>query len=264
MRARALSKSYSNRSQLLQYTCHITQALLTIMLFSAIAALLGGCSKRYTDLPAFSALPFRDYENQSVGRFKSSYLVDQIDNFYRGQNPGPIGITTFVNLDDLYTTSSFGRMYAEQVMSELTMRGYDVVELRQADALQFLGNGGEFGLSRDVGMIKRQRDLGAVVVGTYVVSPVRVYVNARLVDPATSLVLSAGSVEMDKTTEMVKLLRGGGLPPSLERIPVKHLGSSTYPLSMFPSGEAAFSEADDWNPGASQKIAPQLRSGDKK
>jgi hypothetical protein len=62
------------------------------------------------------------------------------------------------------------------------------------------------------------------VVGTYVVSPERVYVNARLVEPATSLILSAGSVEMSKTRELAKMLRGGSVPSSLERIPVKHLG----------------------------------------
>lgn len=193
-----------------------------------------GCSKRYNDLPAFSPIPFRDYDNQSVGRFKSSYLADQIDSYFRGTNPGPIGVTTFVNLDDLYTSSSFGRMYGEQLMSELAMRGFDVIELRHSDALQFLHSAGEFALSRDINSIRHSRDLGAVVVGTYSVSPVRVYVNARLIDPATSLVLSAGSVEMSKTSEIARMLRGGTVPGTLERIPVKHLGYSSYPMALFP------------------------------
>lgn len=192
------------------------------------------CSRRYDDLPAYWPFAFKDYPNRSVGRFKTAYLVDQIDNYYRGTAPGPIGVTTFVNVDDLYTTSTFGRMVAEQVMSELTMKGYDVVELRHSDALQFLNPAGEFALSRDIASVRRQRDLGGVVVGTYTVSPVRVYLNARLLDPSSSMVLSAGSVEMSKSYEITRMLRGGAVPATMERIPVRHLGLSTYPMNGMP------------------------------
>lgn len=195
---------------------------------------LGACSKRYHEFPIFTPFEFAEHENNGVGRFKSSYLVEQMNEHYRGTNPGPIGVATFVNVDDLYTTSTFGRVYAEQVMSELSMNGFDVVELRHADALQFLGANGEFALSRDVGMVRKARDLGGVVVGTYAVSPVRVYVNARLLDPSTSVVMAAGSVEMQKSRELARLLRGGTFPGSLERIPVKHLGLSTYPMQQNP------------------------------
>ncbi|NBW39873.1 hypothetical protein EBR25_02600 [bacterium] len=205
-----------------------------MMLLLSLCLVLGGCSKRYDNVPAFWPFEFKDYENESVGRFKTSFLAQQIDEYYQGVHPGPIGITTFVNLDDLKTTSSFGRIYGEQLMSELAMRGYDVVELRHADALQFLSNNGEFALSRDVAQVRRERDLGAIIVGTYVVSPVRVYINARLVDPATSKVLSAGSVEMAKTDEIKRLVRGGAFSPTLERIPVKRLGMYTYPMTLNP------------------------------
>ncbi len=200
---------------------------------AVVLLLCTGCSKRYSDIPAFWPYEFKDHENQSVGRFKTTFLAEQIDRFYLGVNPGPIGVTTFVNLDDLRTTSSFGRVAGEQLMSELSMLGYDVVELRHADALHFLTNTGEFALSRDVTQVRRARDLGAIIVGTYVVSPVRVYLNARLVDPATSRVLSAGSVEMEKTEEITRLVRGGSFSPTLERIPVRKLGIYSYPWPMF-------------------------------
>ena len=217
-----------NTTNRFQLACHGACVLLLFTL------LLTGCSRRYDDMPAY--LPFSistEEPNRSVGRFKTSYLAEQIDKYYRGTNPGPLGVTTFVNLDDLYSTSSFGRMVGEQLMSELAMRGFDVIELRHADALQFLNTGGEFALSRDVASIRRERDLGGVVVGTYVVSPVRVYLNARLVDPNSSMVLSAGSVEMSKTDEIARLVKGGSVPGTLERIPVKHLGFSTYPMALF-------------------------------
>ena len=204
------------------------KAIIFTLIFAVVT--LAGCSKRYDDLPPYLPFSTRDYQNQSVGRFKTSYLADQIDGHYRGTSTGPIGVTTFVNIDDLYTTSTFGRMLGEQLMSELTMKGYDVIELRHSDALQFLSDGGEFALSRDLAVIRRERDLAGLVVGTYVVSPDRVYLNARLVDPSTSMILSAGSVEMSKTKEIARMLRGGSLPGTLERIPVRHLGFAAYPM----------------------------------
>jgi TolB-like protein len=206
---------------------------LLILLVSCLVT-LSGCSKRYGDMPAYSGIPLGNGQNYSVGRFKTAYLADQIDYYYRGSANGPIGVTTVVNLDDLYTTSSFGRMVAEQMMSELAMRGFDVIELRQADALQFLSDAGEFGLSRDVGVVRNARDLVGIVVGTYVDSPERVYVNMRLIEPASSVIVSAGSIELVKTREIAKMMRNSSLPPSLERIPVRHIAQATFPLAMFP------------------------------
>lgn len=185
-------------------------------------------------MPAYLPFDISSGDNKSVGRFKTAFLADQIDQFYRGSNTGPLGVTTFVNVDDLYSTSTFGRVLGEQLMTELAMKGFDVIELRHSDALQFINNEGEFALSREMGSVRRERKLGGVVVGTYVVSPDRVYLNARLLDPSTSMILSAASAEMPKTPEITKLARKGGFAGSLERIPVKHLGLSTFPMNMNP------------------------------
>jgi TolB-like protein len=201
----------------------------------------------------------KDYDNYGPGRFKTALLAAQIDRYYRGSAPGPIGVTTFVNIDDLYASSTFGRMVGEQLMSELAMKGFDVVELRQADALQFLNTSGEFALSRDVRAVRPQRNLAAVVVGTYVVSPERVYVNARLIEPSTSLILSAGSVEMSKTRELAKMLRGGTMPGSLERIPVKALGYADQASQMETMKRNwMMEEAGEWSMPARSSAAARL------
>lgn len=219
-----------------------------------------GCQRPLNSSPVLESAVVAPRPPGTSGRFKTAVIVDQIDSYYRGTNPGPIGVTTLVSADDLHKSSTFGRLFSEQVMSELSMRGYDVIELRHADALHFLGNTGELGLSRDIGSVRRERTLGAIVVGTYVVSPIRVYVNARLLDPTTSVVLSAGSVDLDYTPEIARLVRGGGLAPSLERIPVRRLGFSTHPLGM---ADRRFDEleVDDWTapPGAAgPRVEPKL------
>ncbi|MEY4669871.1 MAG: hypothetical protein RL518_2570 [Pseudomonadota bacterium] len=222
-----------------QRVCQVLSVCTGILLFGA-----AGCSPRYDDMPAYWPIPNKDYDNYGPGRFKTSLLAAQIDRHYRGSAPGPIGVTTFVNVDDLYSSSTFGRMVGEQLMSELAMKGFDVIELRHTDALQFLDRGGEFALSRDAGMVRPERNLAGVVVGTYVSSPERVYVNARLIDPSTSVVLSAGSVEMSKTPELSKLLRGGSLPGSLERIPVRHLGNTTQPIDPTETSRRRWSQEE--------------------
>ena len=251
-----MAKRDSNSSTTSEITLTVQRVCQggTILATLFIILLCVGCSRRYDEMPAYLPFSLGEYDNESVGRFKTSYLAEQIDHYYRGVNPGPLGITTFANLDDLYSTSSFGRMVSEQLMSELTMRGFDVVELRHGDALQFVDASGEFALSRDIGSVRHERQLGGVIVGTYVVSPVRVYVNARLINPSTSVVLSAASVEMDKTRELTKLLRGGSTTSSLERIPVKHLGFETYPAAFFAPRIKAY-DAEEDRPAAP---APEL------
>jgi len=243
----------ANRLCTFQRACHVAIATCASLILS-----LAGCSSRYHDMPAFWPIPQKEYDNYGPGRFKTALLAHQIDRYYRGSAPGPIGVTTFVNIDDLYASSTFGRMVGEQLMSELAMKGFDVVELRHADALQFLDTSGEFALSRDVRSVRQHRNLAAVVVGTYVVSPERVYVNARLIEPSTSLILSAGSVEMSKTRELAKLLRGGGMPGSLERIPVKHLGYASQTTPLDSMRQRWMMEESDWRQGGGYEIQPSV------
>jgi len=214
----------------------VSKAPLCLLACAAISApILLGCasSKRYSDLPAFSAYDIFDSENQSVGRFKTSYLADQIHGYFRGNASGPIAVATFVDLDNLYGTSTFGRVLGEQLISELAMKGYNVREVRQSEALQVMFEQGEFGLSRDLKQLRQAQDLSGIVVGTYTVSPIRVYVNVRVIDPATSLVLSAGSVEMPKTQEIAKMLRNNSFPQTLERIPVRNVAFSQHPVPYY-------------------------------
>ncbi len=194
-----------------------------------LALLTSACSKRYQDLPTFMPFLPRDVQNDSVGRFKTSYLADQIYAYYNGNLSGPIVVTTFVDVNNLYETSSFGRILSEQLISELSMRGFNVIELRLAEALQIMHDKGEFGLSRDTATLKREHKISTIVTGTYASSPDRVYLNVRLIDPKTSFITSVGSVEMSKSEEIARLMRTTVSPQVLERIPVRHLGYGRSP-----------------------------------
>lgn len=247
-------KSTFIMSSILQLLCQTSRSFF---LLSLLIIGLTACSRRYHDVPAYMAFDFGEHENRGVGRFKSSLLAEQMAEYYRGSQPGPIGVATFVNVDDLHASSTFGRIFAEQIISELSMQGFDVVELRHSDVLQFLDTTGEFALTRDVAALKPERELGGIVVGTYAVSPVRVYVNARLVEPSTSHVLAVGSVEMGKTNEIARLLRGGSVGATLERIPVKHLGFNSMPMAMNPYWQQAQNWQMEERMGMAQRANPQ-------
>lgn len=238
-----------------------------VSLFASVLTivLLTGCSKRYHDLPVFSAIPLGDPVNHSVGRFKTSYLADQIHAYFRGNISGPIAVTTFVDIDNLYDSSTFGRVVGEQLISELAMRGYNVIEVRASDAMQIQFNKGEFGLSRHTDTLRGQQEIAALVVGTYTVSPYRVYLNTRVIDPRSSMVISAGSVEMAKTREITRLVRGGSFPSTLERIPVRHLGYGGFPLPYYYPAQTApwpappaYGAEEEWGQPAAPKPEPKL------
>ena len=231
----------------------ISFAVLVICLLA-----MSGCNYRYQNGPSYMPISLGNAKNYGPGAFKTSFIADQIDYYYRGTSSGPIGVTTIANLNDLHTTSAFGRVFAEQLISELVMRGYEVVELRHTDALQFMGNTGEFALSRDLGAVRNNRQLAAVLAGTYVDAPQTVYVNVRLIDPASSMILSTGSVEIGKSYEMARLLRGGSMAMNLERIPVKHISQQTLPLSIFQAKYVASEDEDLVAPLKPTTIAPKL------
>jgi TolB-like protein len=227
--------------------------LCQILSFSVLAICLlvmSGCSNRYQNVPAFMPIKMGNAKNYGPGTFKTSFIADQIDYYYRGASSGPIGVTTIANLNDLHNTSTFGRVFAEQLISELVMRGYEVVELRHSDALQFMGDRGEFALSRDIGSVRSNRQLAGILAGTYIDSPSTVYVNVRLIDPASSMILSSGSVEIGKSYELARLLRGGSAPMNMERIPVKHIAQQQYPLSLFQTKYVASEDEDPIAPVA--------------
>ena len=202
-----------------------------LLLTAFVIASTSSCSKRYQDLPTFVGIPFEDSVNYSVGRFKTSYLADQIHAYFRGNISAPIAVTTFVEIDNLYQSSTFGRILAEQLISELSMRGYKVIEIRLSDAVQIMEDQGEMGLSREVETLRPSQDIAGLVVGTYASSPDRVYVNGRIIDPRSSQIISVGSVEMARTDEISQLLRGNSFASSLERIPVRHLNLTQGGLS---------------------------------
>jgi TolB-like protein len=128
-------------------------------------------------------------------------------------------VTTFVDIEDLTRSSSFGRLLAEAVGAEIFRQGGNVVDIRPGDAFMVQPGEGELILSRDVGDLGKEVGAAAVVAGTYGVGATTVAVTVRLIDLSSHRVLSVAMVEMGRTPGLDALLKqsSGPVPTSFDK-----------------------------------------------
>ncbi len=153
-----------------------------------------------------------------------------LKNFRGEAGPnGPIAVTTFVDLNNLYKTSPFGRYIAEQLMGELQRAGFSVVEIRKTESLMLKPKFGEYGLSRDIQEIARSSSASYVLTGTYITRGRFVLINARLVSNENNLIASSGLKILRRDPFIEKMLWPSTSPVTTPpvRVPIKELGSLT-------------------------------------
>lgn len=104
-------------------------------------------------------------------------------------------LTTFVDLDTLESTSSFGRLISESMFNELHIRKFLVTDFRGQNAVT-VNEDGEFHITRDADKLKD--NVGAVefiLVGTYVkFENESLLINARIIDSISGKILSTSRV----------------------------------------------------------------------
>jgi TolB-like protein len=114
---------------------------------------------------------------------------------------------SFADIDDLTRSSSFGRVASQQLVSQLTAAGYAVKEMLLRDSVYISASQGEFLLSREISEISTEQDAQAVLVGTYAVGENNVFVTARLIRTADSVILASHDYAIPYTRDMRILLR---------------------------------------------------------
>lgn len=140
-------------------------------------------------------------------------LVGQLEKL--DDNDGFV-VASFVDINALDQSSSFGRISAEQVASRLAQHGFKIldVKLRKEDifiqsAENSVGNPGEFLLSRDLKEgIGPQHDISAVIVGMYTTTRYgrNTHVSVRALRVEDGSILAAHDFSLDNR-EIQALLR---------------------------------------------------------
>jgi len=113
----------------------------------------------------------------------------------------PIITASFVNLDKLSVSSSFGRISSQQVASQFTTAGYHVVEMLLRRDVYIKQDEGEFLLSRELKDISLRHQAQAVLVGTYVAGDYYIYVTTKLIDAINSRIISSHAYKIPATKD---------------------------------------------------------------
>lgn len=108
-----------------------------------------------------------------------------------------IAVTTFVDINHLYRAATFGRYIGEQLISELSALGYNVVELRAAPEIVADLRLGEMALTREMNRLAPGGKVDAIVVGTYTKAGDTALVNGRMILPKSGKVVAVGDITVD-------------------------------------------------------------------
>ena len=133
--------------------------------------------------------------NQAAGR----ELVKKSDG--KLDKNRPIITASFVNLDKLSSSSSFGRISSQQVASQFTNSGYHVVEMLLRKDVYIKQEQGEFLLSRELKDISIKHNAQAVLVGTYVAGDYYIYVTTKMIDASNSKIISSHAYKIPCTKD---------------------------------------------------------------
>ncbi|MEA1919282.1 MAG: FlgO family outer membrane protein [Campylobacterota bacterium] len=104
-----------------------------------------------------------------------------------------IAITSFVSLDDLQKTSKFGNIVSENLIHDMQVRGYKVIDYKTMANLKIDANG-DFIFSRNIDDLKKKLNIDYVLTGTYSEYSKGTVLNARVIDLNTQVVLSSAQI----------------------------------------------------------------------
>lgn len=119
------------------------------------------------------------------------FLANQLTNNRNLKNVSVsrVAVASFVNVGNLDETDRMGMQLAENMMHEMHIRGFGVVDFKTREHLK-VRNNGDFVFSRDINELRRQYNIHYFLSGTVSHSADGAVINARLVEADSGLVVS--------------------------------------------------------------------------
>ena len=156
------------------------------------AALL--CSNALADFPVFPA-------TVQIGGGSASNTLNQVSSFLATQlarnrdiknvSDSRIAVASFVNMTSLDETDRLGVTLAENLMHEMYVRGFGVVDFKARDHVKVRSNG-DFVFSRDVAELRRNHNIHYFLAGTLARNGDGIVINARLIQADSGIIVSSG------------------------------------------------------------------------
>ncbi|NDL70463.1 FlgO family outer membrane protein [Vreelandella alkaliphila] len=122
----------------------------------------------------------------------------------------PMIAATFVSIDNLSQSSTFGRISSEIMASALAQQGMQVREVKMRDSMFIEETVGELILSRQVQRLSAQHNARSILMGTYAQGQDYLYVSARVVRVGDAMVLGSADFQLPLDNNLRSLLEGQG------------------------------------------------------
>ena len=161
-----------------------------IIILLTLTTLLSSCS-------AFNETRLENYLGKDVNLVDYSYdiaddlIAEAFPPLVPRQNEMAVLTTTFVDNNDLKSTSHFGRLLQDHIGSRFVQKGYSVNEIKLGKRVTVNQQSGETILSRDLSQIKPSQKAQAVLVGTVSQAQRTMYISARLINPVNAKIISS-------------------------------------------------------------------------
>jgi len=143
----------------------------------------------------------------NVGRVNVAGYVNRIASSIAeqlGQNKNfdnfedtPIAIMSIVDLNNFKKTSPIAKRISENLIHEMHVRGYKVVDYKAMCKIE-IDNNGDYVFSRAIADLQNQRSIVYALSGTYTNYKDGMAINIRIIDIKTSIVLSTAQVFVPK------------------------------------------------------------------
>lgn len=128
--------------------------------------------------------------NSAITELSNQILINNIVE----QSKKKLVLTTFVNLNELKKTSTFGRVSSESMINELHIRNFKIVDFRGQNYIS-VNSSGEYHITREFEKLKKDLKDYYILVGTYsLFDQNTVAINARIMDFNSGEIISSGRV----------------------------------------------------------------------
>lgn len=169
--------------------------LVTLVLLSLV---LSGCSFNRYDVP-------KDVDLIPLSQ-------EAVKNLLANSNKTPpknsmVVISSFVNVDKLKDTSSFGRIVSSQIASAFFNSGYRIKAMELPTELFIQSNNGFIQLSPEARSALKSRGASTLVAGVFAPGSVTAYVTIRMIDIDSQEVISSTDFSVPMGIDARVLLR---------------------------------------------------------
>ncbi len=169
--------------------------LYRLPLFLLLSALLTSCS-------SLNCTPLERFLGADInliklgGTIADELLVSAMPPLMPRHPEEAILTSTFVNIDDFESTSTFSRLLQNHIGARFVQQGYTVKEVSLRNTMKIRPGDGEKILSRDLSLISPDQAVQAVMLGTYSLNNRVLYITAKLVNPLNRNVIAANSYRL--------------------------------------------------------------------